>query len=338
MLLLSLLACRIEVGNQAQNQGPSEGPVELWVYTSMYQSVLDELDPMLAQDLPGVQVEWFQSGSEKVAQRLEAEWAAGGSEACVLMTSDPFWYQALTERQALRPYVSPQALALDRQWVSPTYTTARISTMVLAVHAEQIPEEERPQSFQDLTNPRYAGKVSTPDPLSSGTTFTTMAFLQQAYGWPYFETLRGQGTVSAGGNSSTLQRIESSERPVGVLLLENLLKAAESGSPATPIFPEDGAIAIPGPIAITAECAHPLQAQAFVDWMLSDKAQQAVVGGYMHSPFPGAAPPKGAPALQDIVMRPWSGDFTAQTASQAEALKERYAEIVTGAGASTEGN
>ena len=46
MLILSLLACRIEVGNQAQTQGPSEGPVELWVYTSMYQSVLDELDPI----------------------------------------------------------------------------------------------------------------------------------------------------------------------------------------------------------------------------------------------------------------------------------------------------
>ena len=119
MLILSLLACRIEVGNQAQTQGPSEGPVELWVYTSMYQSVLDELDPMLAEELPGVQVKWFQSGSEKVAQRLEAEWAAGGSDACVLMTSDPFWYQALSERGALRPYVSPQALALDRQWVNP---------------------------------------------------------------------------------------------------------------------------------------------------------------------------------------------------------------------------
>ena len=69
MLILSLLACRIEVGNQAQTQGPSEGPVELWVYTSMYQSVLDELDPMLAEELPGVQVKWFQSGSEKAARR-----------------------------------------------------------------------------------------------------------------------------------------------------------------------------------------------------------------------------------------------------------------------------
>jgi iron(III) transport system substrate-binding protein len=332
MLILSLLACRIEVGNQAQNRGPSEGPVELWVYTSMYQSVLDELDPMLAEELPGVQVKWFQSGSEKVAQRLEAEWAAGGSDACVLMTSDPFWYQALSERGSLRPYVSPKALALDRQWVNPTYTTARLSTMVLAVHRDLVPEEERPRSFEDLMDPRFEGRLSTPDPLSSGTTFTTMAFLQQAYGWTYFETLRAQGTVSAGGNSSTLQRIESSERPVGVLLLENLLKAAESGSPAKAIFPSDGAIAIPGPIAITGECAYPLQAQDFVDWILSDKAQGAIVRGYMHSPFPGAAPPIGAPPLEEIVLRPWSAAFTEKTASQAEALKERYAEIVTGAG------
>lgn len=332
MLILSLLACRIEVGNQAQNQGPSEGPVELWVYTSMYQSVLDELDPMLLEEMPGVEVKWFQSGSEKVAQRLEAEWAAGGSDACVLMTSDPFWYQALTERGALRPYVSPQALALDRQWVNATYTTARLSTMVLAVHEGLVPEEEQPSSFEDLMDPRFEGRLSTPDPLSSGTTFTTMAFLQDAYGWTYFETLRAQGTVSAGGNSSTLQRIESSERPVGVLLLENLLKAAESDSPAKPIFPSDGAIAIPGPIAITSECRHPLQAQAFVDWMLSEKAQSAIVGGYMHSPFPGAAPPAGAPPLEEMSLRPWSAEFTQKTASQAESLKERYAEIVTGAG------
>ncbi|MED5372454.1 MAG: extracellular solute-binding protein [Myxococcota bacterium] len=331
MLLLSLLACRVEFGQPKVSQ-ESEGPVTLWVYTSMYQSVLDELDPLLAEQLPGVQVKWFQSGSEKVAQRLEAEWAAGGSEACILMTSDPFWYQALTERERLRPYVSPRALELDRQWVTPTYTTARLSTMVLAVHRDLVPSEDRPASFAVLQDPRYAGKLSTPDPLSSGTTFTTMAFLQQAYGWEYWEALRANGTVSAGGNSSTLQRLESSERPVGVLLLENLLKAAETGSPAEPIFPEDGAIAIPGPVAITSECASPLQAQAFVDFILSEPAQQAIVGGYMHSPFPDAAPPKGAPPLGEIALRPWSPEFTAQVAGDAEAIKERYAAIVTGTG------
>lgn len=332
MVLLLLLSCRIEVGGPATSGAQqSDGPVELWVYTSMYESVIQELEPKLAQDLPNVTVKWYQAGSEKVAQRVEAEWAAGGSDACVLMTSDPFWYQGLTERDLLRPYVSPAALQLDPSWVTPTYTTSRISTMVLAVMPDAVAEDQRPAAFADLADPRFQGLLSTPDPLSSGTTFTTLAFLQADLGWSYWEALKANRTVSNGGNSSTLQRLETREYPVGVLLLENVLKARDTNdSPVLPIFPSDGAVAIPGPVAITSGCPHVLEAQAFVDWILSPTAQSEIVAGYMHSPFPDAAPPPGAPALSDIPMRPWSPAFTSQVAADAATLKERYAEIVTG--------
>ena len=87
--LALLLGCRIEVGAPAggaavdAGRGTSEHPIEVWIYTSMYQEVLDALTPDLTAALPGVRVQWFQAGSEKVAQRWEAETEAGGSRACL---------------------------------------------------------------------------------------------------------------------------------------------------------------------------------------------------------------------------------------------------------------
>lgn len=330
MLTLLLLACRVELG--APDAGPpsSTGPAELWVYTSMYEEVIAALEPQLKVAFPALNVRWYQAGSEKVAQRAETEWEAGSGQACLIMTSDPFWYADLAARGRLRPYVPPAALAMERAWVAPTHSTARLSTMVLAVNASIIAEGEGPKSFQELSDARFRDKVSMPDPLASGTAFTTLAFLQDRYGWDYIAALRANGLVAAGGNSSVLQRLESGERPIGVLLLENVLKARSKGSPILPIIPSDGAIAIPGPVAITADCPHPLQAQALADWMLGAEAQAAMVGGFMHSPFTSVDPPAGAPGLEGLNLLPWTAEFTSSVAENAASFKESYARIAAG--------
>lgn len=330
MFALMLLACRVELGAPGPEAQSAGGTTEVWVYTSMYEEVIAALEPEIKASFPQLNVRWYQAGSEKVAQRAEAEWEAGSGQACLIMTSDPFWYADLAARGRLRRYVPPEALGMDRSWVAATHSTARLSVMVLAANESLVPEGERPSSFRELADERFRDRVSMPDPLSSGTAFTTLAFLQSVYGWDFVQALRANGLVAAGGNSSVLQRVESGERPIGVLLLENVLKARSKGSPILPIVPSDGAVAIPGPVAITADCAHPLEAQALADWMLEPRAQQAIVGGFMHSPFPDQAPPSGGPGLESLNLLPWTTEFTAAVSGDAAAIKERYARIAAG--------
>ena len=315
-LTLLLTACRVEWGPPATATAPeAAGPRTLWLYTSLYQEVVDDLKPRAEAAFPRLTLEVFQSGSEKVAQRFEAEQQAGGSKACLLATSDPGWYASLTERELLRPYVSPAALQGPRAWVQPTWAAFRVGLMVLASK-----DGSGPKRFSALTDPEWKDRFSSGDPLSSGTTLTTVAAWERVYGEAHTAALRANGWVASGGNSAVLGRLETGERPFGVILLENLLLRP---GVATPIFPEDGAIAIPGPLAIAKGCPDPRLAEAVADYLMGAEAQAAIVRGGMHSPFPGVAPPNGAPALADIALFALPDDFFAQMGAGADALKAR---------------
>lgn len=314
MLLLSLLACRVELGPPGRAARADRPTV--WVYTSAYQEQVDQFAAAVAEELPDVDVKWFQGGSEKVAQRWEAEHGAGGSPACVLATSDPIWYVGLAGRGLLAEYVSPRALDLPRAWVSRHWAAHRVDLMVIGAPLDG----DAPTSFAALAEPAWRGRFSSGDPFSSGTAFTTVAAWESMYGPDFLGRLDANGWVMAGGNSAVLGRVESGEKPFGVVLLNNLLTRA--GVVRT-IFPADGAVPIPGLLGITAECPEPDAAERVVDWLMGDTAQALVVKNRMHSPFPGMPAPEGAPPLEDIPLAKLPDDFYARAAAGASDLRAR---------------
>lgn len=311
MLLALLLSCSVEFGPPQRAAGDV---AEVWLYTSMYEEVLAELRPLWEAALPDIHIQTWQAGSEKVAQRFEAELAAGGSQACLLGTSDPAWYRELGRRGELIAHVPPAALRMNPRFVDPDgqWTAVRVSLMVLAG-----PGGEAPASFRELADPTWKDRLSTPDPLASGTAFTTWTALDAAYGADWVTAARDNGLVAAGGNSSVLARMESGERPAGAILLENLL--LKPNTMIKPRFPTDGAVAIPGPLAIPKGCPWPHEAEQVYDWLFSPEAQEAIRAGGMHSPLPSVGPPDGAPPLAEIAL------FPEPAAVDADGFKARWA-------------
>ena len=333
MLAFALLAaCRIEWGPPAAVAPTDDaaGPQgEVWVYTSMYPHVIEQLDALVRADLPGVAPKFFQGGSEKVAQRVEAEWAAGGSPACLLLTSDPAWYVDLADRGLLSPHLAPNVLQVDRGVVDPEgrWVASRLSMMVIAVDPQRVAPADRPTSWADLA--RVADRASMPDPLASGTAFTTLALWAQAPGWEAVAAMRRGGLVAAGGGSAVVGRIESGERPIGVVLLENALQSKRKGASIEVVYPDDGAIVIPGPIALTAGCPNRAAAKAVYDLVLSPAGQRLLVGGDLYSVLDELPPPDGAPRLADVPTRPWAPGQLQGLAQGRADLKDRWAALAS---------
>jgi iron(III) transport system substrate-binding protein len=338
-ILAILVACRIEVGapesapkGTASSMGRPAGSV--LVYTSMYRPVIDAVTPVLEAKLPEVKVEWLQGGSEKIATRLDAELAAGETPADILMTSDPFWYERLKAGAHLLPYASIRALSIPRPFVDKdgAFVTSRLSVMVLAYNERLVQAEEAPDSFEDLFSSRFTHQVTIPDPLGSGTTFSTLAFLVDAYGVDIIDRMKKAETIASGGNSSAFARLESGEQKVGFVLLENVLQGKRNGSPVRFKIPKEGAILIPGPIAILKRSKNPIAARAVYDLLLSDEIQALIVKGDLHSPFDGVAPPEGAPALESLLggRYAWTPAFVARATARAEEVKRRFAEVMSG--------
>ncbi len=333
-LLLLVAGCRVVFGPppraEAQNEvQAAQGKV--LIYTSVYRHVLDALRPVLKEALPDVQVEFLQGGSEKLATRLDAELSAGAPRADLILTSDPFWYERLWHEDHLAAHASVGALSVPDELVHDAggYTTVRLSTMVIAWDSRVVKDEDAPQSFAELFSSKWTGKVTMPDPLGSGTTFTTLAFLHAAD--PNIVTkIAAAKTIASGGNSSTLNRLEAQEHAVGMVLLENILAAKERKTPVHWRLPEEGAVSIPGPVALIRKGPNPKAARAVYDVLLSDAAQAIMVQGNMHAARRGIKPPTGAPDLDALLTTRyrWTSQFTADVAQHGHDLRKKFSEAM----------
>lgn len=297
---LAAAAC----GPKAPGGRPTD-PNAIYVYTSLYPPVIEAIRPavdaQLAAAAPGMRVEWVQGGSSRLRRRLDAELASRrGSAAHVLLTSDPSHYLALASAGHLVRYESPNAASLpeearaaDHAWV-----TARYSAMVIGL----APGKTRPAGFDDLRRRVREGGVSIGDPDFSGTNLVTVARLADRHGWEYYESLKARGVVVAGSNSMVMERLETQTTDAGIVLLENLLAARAKGSKVEAVFPKDGAIIVPGPVALLPRAADSKGARAVYDAILSRDVQAMLVEkGFLYAADPKAAPPEGAPKLRKLL-------------------------------------
>lgn len=333
---LALSGCRVELGApggsaRAELEGEAASG-ELWVYTSLYQHVVDDLDRLAQEKLPGVNIEWFAAGSEKVAARIDGELAAGATRCDVLLTSDPFFFARMKREGRLLPYVPPQALRVPRELVDldGAWLTSRAATMVIVYNQRLLTKETAPQGYRDFLEPRFQNKIIFGDPLASGTFFTTLAFLQDQYGWEYFDGLKKNGLISTGGNSTVIERVSSGEFLAGLVLLENVLTSRRKGAPIDYLLPKEGPVLIPGPVAIFSSTRNPRAAKAFEDLIFSQEGQKVMVAGDMHSPDARLNAPPGAPSWKEVSERalPWSPELLDRVEREATTLRSTFNERV----------
>lgn len=297
---------------------PAWAKSELWVYTSIYKEYAAPIEAAFEKANPDVDVQIFQAGSEKVQAKVEAELLAKKVQADIVLTSDPFWSLDLKKR----------GLALDRPGHDAVETNY-YSLMVMIAHKD-FPAAKRPKSFQDLMKGEFKGLLQSGSPLESGTMFSTVAYLSRKYGWEYFEKLRGNNLASAGGNSTVIQKVESGEKKVGIVLLENALTALKKQSPIEVIYPEDGSIPIPSVQVVLKDAKHPKEATRFADFILSEDGQKLLRNGNMYSVHPKVPPPDGAKPLAEVTAKstPWTPEIQMQVADGAKDIKKKFAQLI----------
>jgi iron(III) transport system substrate-binding protein len=330
-----VLSASLLAANGGCGAGNSADRSTVTIYTSIYEHVIAALEPVLRQSFPDIDVRFFQRGSEDVAARLNSEILAGKVGADLVMTSDPFWYEELKEAGHLLEYRSPNAASIPADLKDPdgAFVTVRMPVMVIVVNANRVATADRPRSFKELTDPKWAGRLTMGDPNRSGSYFTAAAALQKKYGWEYFELLRKNDIVAAGGNSAVLNRVVTGEKDAGMVLLENILQARVQNAkvPIEIVYPEDGAILVPSPIAILRATQSPDAAKRIYDYFLSDDGQNAIVSGWMYSPFDHIAPPAGARPWAEVFatpLFPWTADYLRETTKAREGIKRRFNSVV----------
>lgn len=331
--LLCALALGLSACSDSDSVKLAKSQKELWIYTSLYKDTIADLTPRLEKKFPGIKFHWFQAGSEEIATKVNAEiLATGSTKADILISSDRFWYEEMGSQGRLESYRSENAKTVSQQLRNADgfYTTLSVPVMVLSYNGDVISEKDAPKTFKEMTSEKWKGKFSTGSPLASGTNFTTMAMLQHTYGWSYIEGLRTNDTISQGGNSAVVRRIQSKERPVGWVLLENLLRFQGKDKRLKVVYPEDGVVLQSNVIAITKKKSAKNMARKFVDYMFGPEGQNAMIRSYMYSPIESYDPPQGAPKFSTLTKKAfaWSSDFVQKTVANRDSIKEKFSQIM----------
>ena len=259
---------------------------ELMVYTSIYPDIIDNMcKPNVAKAFPEMKVNWFQGGTEKVVTKITGEIKAKKIGADVLMVADPSYYLKLEDQKLLLPYKSKEEKnlindkAADGAWYA-----VRVCNMIIAYNADKLKAEDAPKNWTDFADPKRKGKIAMPNPMLSGTAYVAVGALADKYGWEYFDKLKANGLRVEEGNSAIQNKLLTGEYAAAMILEENILKLANTKKePLKVIYPKDGVVQVPSPIAIFNTTKNPEGAKALVDWWLSKEGQQAVVKGWMHS-------------------------------------------------------
>ncbi len=307
------------------------GPT-LWIYTSIYPHVVEDMKVKVAAKFPGVDIKWYQGGSENVAAKVNSELLSGKTQADLIISSDLFWYEDLRAKNQFLAYDSPMAAKVPPQFKDPGHfwSASRVPVMVVAYNSDVYSAADAPKSFADLALPKFKEKVAMPSPLESGTAFTAVALISRKLGWDYFARLRANGAIAAGGNSAVMARIESKERPVGMVLLENVLTTRKRNPKIVAVYPTEGAVTIPSPIAITASTAQPELAKQVYDYFFSKEAQEALTKGDMYSIFTEIAPPQGAEPWMKVLAAsmPWDLKLIAEVRAQRDQIKQQFSKLM----------
>lgn len=320
-VFLSCLACTSKKEQQT-----------FWIYTSLYKDTVNDIQPKLEKQFPDVKFQFYQAGSEEVASKVQAEMLAGKIQADMLISSDRFWYEDLAKKGNLTAYISPLTEKVSAEFRHPEgfYNTVSYPVMVMAYNSEAVAEKDAPKTFKELTDKKWKDKVSIGSPLASGTSFTTVAFLVKKYGWDYIKNLRHNNLIAEGGNSGVVRRLQSKERPVGIVLMENILRLSESDPRIKWIAPEDGAVIQANCLAIVKKENDPALAKKVADWMFGPEGQAALQRSFMYASVSGTEALKGAPDFQNLskASQHWSREFIDETMRSRESIKDQFSKIV----------
>jgi iron(III) transport system substrate-binding protein len=253
-----------------------EGKVIL--YSSMDLPVGEKLGKAFEAQYPGIAVQIERSGSERLFQRVDQEFASNIRAVDVINTSDASHIITWKKNGWLAPYVTEDIA----QHFLPEYrdpdgmsATSRIWLSSIAYNTKLVKPEDAPTSFADLLDPKWAGKMVKGHPAYSGTIMTATFQMVRELGWDYMEKLSKQRVMQVQSSTDPPKKLSLGERAVmadgneyGVVLLK------EAGQPVEPVYPTEGTPTISGPTSIFATAPHPNAARLFQAWLHTRETQQ----------------------------------------------------------------
>jgi len=301
-------------------------PSRVLLYTSVPQELATQFADAFMKKRPDIRVEIYRAGSTEVGPKIAAEREVGGIRADLLWLADAPIYYDLRKRGELYSYISSEAKAIPTDLKDPKglFTAGRLINMIIAVNTEVIPLKDAPKSWKDF--PDVGKKAVMGNPLYSGSNFVTVAaFVKKDGDWSWFEKAKAKGVAIVRGNSEAATALAGKEFGIAMTLDYIVAGLIKKGAPLAIVWPSDGAISVPSPIAIIKGTKNPNGSKAFVDYVLSKEGQEFLVKQEVIPVRDDVKPPAGQPSAKQIKFMPIPYEWAADNAP---AIREKFEKTI----------
>jgi iron(III) transport system substrate-binding protein len=299
------------------------------VYSAMDLPVGEKLGKAFEAQYPGIQVQIERSGSERLFQRIDQEFASGIRAADVVNSSDASHFITWKKNGWLAPFVTEdiaQHFLAEYRDPEGMSATTRIYLSSIAYNTNLVKPGDAPKSFADLLDPKWAGKMVKGHPAYSGTIMTTTFQLVRELGWDYYEKLSKQRVMQVQSSTDPPKKLALGERAIMADGNEyNVVLLKEAGQPVEPVYPTEGTPTVSGPTGIFATAPHPKAARLFQAWLHTRETQQFFVDfTAQYSVHAQVQSKPGRRKISDIKLMK---EDPAGVEKMAEEIKTRYARL-----------
>lgn len=278
LALLPLVGCAAQTPAQS-DYAPQESQ-RLTIYTShkeeVYLPIIREFE-----ERTGIWVDIVSGGTNEILDRIAAEqddpvadvMFGGGVESLQ-------YYQA-----CFSPYVTSEADSIQDAFRAADDIWTPFSALpIVLIYNTKLVNPEQLQSWEDLNDPYFRGKIAFADPAISGSCYTalitrllissedqetTMARLAQSLQFTQFDS-----------SSAALAAVEDGSFLVGITLEETAMKHISSGADIAVVYPSDGTSCVPDGSALVKNAPHSENAKRFLDFTVSLDVQDLLAENF----------------------------------------------------------
>ena len=307
MRAIAALGVLLAAATVAGCGGGDEASGPITVYSGREEELVAPLFTMFTEET-GIEVEVRYGDSAELAATIAEE--GDNSPADVFFAQDPGSLGAVDAQLEQLPLetldrVSERYRDSDGRWVG---TSGR--TRVLVFNTDTLSESELPASVLDLTKPEWNGRIGIAPTNASFQAFVTAMRLSlgddETRAW--LEGMKANGAKTYDRNTPIVEAVASGEIDAG-LVNHYYLALVKEEQPDAPIANHLFGAADPGSLVsvagagVLASTDQEEDAEAFVEYLLSDDAQRFYVDEAEESEYPlveGIDPPAGLTPLDEI--------------------------------------
>ncbi len=255
----------------------------LTVYSARSESLNNLVIPNFEKDT-GIKVELVVAGTGELQKRVDSE--KNNPLGDILWAADET--MLTSSKNLFMKYVSPEdANMLDQSKNKTGYFSPCFADPTVFIVNKNLIGDIKVEGFSDLLNPALKGKIAFGDPTNSSSAFQSLMAMLYGMGkdgdpmsdqaWDFVDKFLANLDGKMASSSGQLHKsVADGEYAVGLTWEDPAANYIKNGAPVEVVFPKEGAIFPGESVQIINNCKHPENAKKFVDYLLSEKTQNAV--------------------------------------------------------------